>query len=211
MAPLYLQTKNRSENMKNTKRILAITSLAAALSAGTALAQNNGNNNNNNNNNGGGGRNNWRNMSTEERAQERLTRDRDDLEVKDDAEWKIISPLVQKVRDAERKVIADRMSGIMGRFRGGGGGDTSGGGDNNGGSRRTRGGGGGFFGEASPESDTLKKAVDGKASNSEMKAAIAKFQEARKANEAALQKAQDDLRKVLSVRQEGIATLNGLL
>jgi len=208
MAPLYLQTKNRSENMKNTKRILAITGLAAALSAGTALAQNNGNNNNNN---GGGGRNNWRNMSTEERAQERLNRDRDDLEVKDDAEWKIISPLVQKVRDAERKVIADRMSGIMGRFRGGGGGDNSGGGDNGGSSRRNRGGGGGFFGEASPESDTLKKAVEGKASKSEMKAAIAKFQEARKANEAALQKAQDELRKVLSVRQEGIATLNGLL
>jgi hypothetical protein len=44
-----------------------------------------------------------------------------------------------------------------------------------------------------------------------MKAAIAKFLEARKANEANLQKAQDDLRKVLSVRQEGIATLNGLL
>jgi hypothetical protein len=195
--------------MKKTKRLLAITGLAAALSAGTALAQNNGNNNNN----GGGrsgGRNDWRNMSPEERQQERMNRTREELEVKDDAEWKIIQPLVQKVEDARRQVMADRMAGMMSRFRGGGG--DNGGGDNGGDRRRSRGG-GGLFGDAnpSPESETLKKAVDGKASNSDMKAAIAKFLEARKANEAALQKAQDDLRKVLSVRQEGIATLNGLL
>ena len=195
--------------MKNTKRILTITALVAALSAGTVLAQNNGNNNGNNNGaGGGGGRGNWRNMSPEERQQAMMTRTRDELEVKDDAEWKIIQPLVQKVEDARRQVMADRMAGMMGRFGRGPGGD-NGGGDNGG--RRNRGGGGGFFGDPSPESETLKKAVDGKASNSEMKAALAKFLEARKANEAALLKAQDDLRKVLSVRQEGIATLNGLL
>ena len=57
----------------------------------------------------------------------------------------------------------------------------------------------------------MQKAIDGKASNSEMKAAIAKFQEARKAKQAELEKAQADLRKVLSVRQEAIATANGLL
>ena len=44
-----------------------------------------------------------------------------------------------------------------------------------------------------------------------MKAALAKYLDARKAKEAELTKAQDDLRKVLSVRQEAIATVNGLL
>lgn len=198
--------------MKNTKRILTITALAAALSAGTALAQNNNGNNNNNGGGGGGGfrGRDFRNMSPEERQQERMNQVKEELEVKDDAEWKIIQPLVQKVEDARRQVMADRMSGMMRRFNRGG--DNNGGGDNGGDRRRNRGGGGGgFFGDPSPESETLKKAVDGKASNSEMKAAIAKFIESRKANEAALLKAQDDLRKVLSVRQEGIATLNGLL
>jgi hypothetical protein len=199
--------------MKNVKQILAMAGVVAALSAGTALAQNNGNNNTGGGGGGGfggGGRGNWRNMSPEERAQARMDGYREDLEVKDDAEWKALQPLVQKVLDAQRQVLADRMSGMFGRFRRGGpGGDN--GGDQGG---RQRGGGpGGFFGGGTPsaESETLKRAVDGKASNSEMKAAIAKFLEARKTNEANLQKAQDDLRKVLSVRQEGIATLNGLL
>ena len=199
--------------MKNGKQILAMAGVVAALSAGTALAQNNGNNNNNNGGGGGGfgggGRGgNWRNMSPEERQQARLDGIRDELEVKDDAEWKIIQPLVQKVTDAQRQVMADRMSGMFGRFRGRGG---PGGDNNNGGDQGGRQRGGGMFGTPSAESETLKRAVDGKASNSEMKAAIAKFLEARKTNEANLQKAQDDLRKVLSVRQEGIATLSGLL
>ena len=44
-----------------------------------------------------------------------------------------------------------------------------------------------------------------------MKEVLAKYLEARKAKEAGLAKAQDDLRKVLTVRQEAIATVNGLL
>jgi len=195
--------------MKNAKQMLAMAGLVAALSAGTSLAQNNGNNNTTGGgggNGGGGGRGNWRNMSPEERTQQRLDSLRDELEVKDDAEWKIISPLVQKVTDAQRQVMADRISGMFGRFRGRGGP-----GGDNGGDQQGRQRGGGMFGTPSPESETLKKAVDGKASNSEMKVAIAKFIESRKANEANLLKAQDDLRKVLSVRQEGIATLSGLL
>jgi hypothetical protein len=53
--------------------------------------------------------------------------------------------------------------------------------------------------------------VDGKASNAELKAALSRYQESRKAKEEDLQKAQAELRKVLSVRQEAIATLRGLL
>ena len=68
-----------------------------------------------------------------------------------------------------------------------------------------------FFGEPSPEQDALQKAVEAKASNSEMKAVLAKYNASIKEKRAALEKAQADLRKVLSVRQEAIATLNGLL
>ena len=57
----------------------------------------------------------------------------------------------------------------------------------------------------------MQKAIDGKASNAEMKAAIAKYDAAHKAKMADLQKAQAELRKVLSVKQEAVATLDGLL
>ena len=44
-----------------------------------------------------------------------------------------------------------------------------------------------------------------------MKAALEKYVAWRKAKLAALEQAQADLRKVLTTRQEAIATLNGLL
>jgi hypothetical protein len=44
-----------------------------------------------------------------------------------------------------------------------------------------------------------------------MKAAITKVMDARKAKLAKLQKAQDDLRQLLSVRQEAIACSLGIL
>ena len=70
---------------------------------------------------------------------------------------------------------------------------------------------GGFFGQPSPEAEALTRAIEGKASNAELKAALAKFVEARKVKQAELEKAQTELRKVLSLRQEAVATQNGLL
>ena len=69
----------------------------------------------------------------------------------------------------------------------------------------------GFFGSPSPEAEALQKAIDNKAPNSEIKAALAKYIESRKAKQADLEKAQAELRKVLTARQEAIASLNGLL
>jgi len=77
--------------------------------------------------------------------------------------------------------------------------------------RPSAGGMGGMGGQQNPEVEALQRAVDGKASASELKAAIAKCNEARKAKQADLEKAQAELRKVLTVRQEALATLNGLL
>jgi hypothetical protein len=70
---------------------------------------------------------------------------------------------------------------------------------------------GGFGGTPNPAADALQKAIDSKASKAELKAALDKYLASRKASQAALQQAQDDLRKVLTSRQEAIATLNGLL
>jgi hypothetical protein len=123
------------------------------------------------------------------------------LEITDDAEWNAIQPLVQKVTDAQRAAFADRLRGAFGgRNRGG---------DNSQGDQSSRR--GGFFGTPSPESEALQKAIDGKASKSELKTAIENYLAARKAKQADLDKAQADLRKVLSLRQEAIATSNGLL
>jgi len=155
------------------------------------------------------------NFDPAEFQQRRMDALKEQMEVKDDSEWNAIKPLIQKVMDTQRAVFADRMRGAMRGFGGGRGGGPSGpgggGGDqggDNGGRRR----GGGFGGgEASPEAQALEKAVESKASASETKAALTKYLEARKAKEADFTKAQDELRKVLTVRQEAVATVNGLL
>ena len=64
---------------------------------------------------------------------------------------------------------------------------------------------------ANTEREALKKAIDAKASAAELKTALTKYQEARKAKQAELEKVQASLRKVLTPRQEAIAALNGLL
>jgi Spy/CpxP family protein refolding chaperone len=68
-----------------------------------------------------------------------------------------------------------------------------------------------FGPQPSPEAEALQKAIESKASNEELKAKLAKFREARKAKEATLAKVQEDLRKVLTVRQEAAAVTMGLL
>ena len=57
----------------------------------------------------------------------------------------------------------------------------------------------------------MQKAIDSNASKDELKAKLAKYREARKDKEAKLAKAQEDLKKVLSVKQEAAAVLMGLL
>jgi hypothetical protein len=134
-----------------------------------------------------------------------MERYREALEVKNDDEWKVIEPRISKVSDARR----DMMSGSFGR--GGFGGRRGGGGDNNstnsGDDRRRR----GFGGEPNPDGEALQRALDAKAPNDEIKAKLAKYRESLKQKQAALTAAQDELRKVLSVRQEATAVMMGLL
>jgi len=132
------------------------------------------------------------------RMMERL---RETLEVKSDDEWKLIEGRITKVSDARRE-----MGGGFGRGFGGPGGRRGGGdGGDQGGERRR------FGGEPSPEAEALQKAIEAKASNEEIKTKLAKYREAQKTKQANLEKAQAELRQVLSVRQEANAVLLGLL
>ena len=140
------------------------------------------------------------NFDPEQMRQRMMERYREALEVKSDDEWKVIQPRIEKVVEARTA-----LGGAGGRFFGRpqrGGNDAAGGGD-----RRGRGG----FGEPSPEAQSLQTAIEAKASADELKAKLAKLREANKQREAKLAQAQDDLRKVLSVRQEASAVLMGLL
>jgi len=183
-------------------KTLTTASLAVvlALSAGSLMAQNNSNDRQERRNRDGGqGRPDFRNMDAAQRQQFMMERTKETLEITDDSEWKAIEPLVQKVMDARREQMAANFRGFGGFGRGPRGGDAD---------RGLR---GGMFGAPSPEAEALEKAIDAKASNSEIKAALAKFEAAKKAKQAALEKAQAELRKVLTPRQEAIAAMNGLL
>ena len=151
------------------------------------------------------------NFDPAEMRQRMMDNYRERLEIKGDDEWKAIQPLIEKVMDARREVGFGGGGGFAfgrggGGRRGGGNADAQPNGNNQGGRR------GGFRGgEPSPEAEELQKAIDSNASKDELKAKLTKFREARKEKEAKLAKAQEDLKKVLSVKQEAAAVLNGLL
>jgi hypothetical protein len=168
--------------MKRITRPLLLTAGLAALLIGAGNAMAQGG--------GGGGGGGRGNFDPAQFAQMRLDRAKESLEVTNDAEWQVLQPLVQKVFDAEAAV----PRGMRGGGRRGGGG-----------------GGGRFGGTPSPELQALQSAIEAKASPDDLKAKLAKLRDTRKEKEAALAKAQDDLRKVLTVRQEASAVLMGLL
>jgi hypothetical protein len=136
---------------------------------------------------------------------------REQFEVKDDAEWKLISERVTKVMEARRAASSSGMGGSG--FSGGFGGPRPQGGDRGGdrGTNRFQGGPPGFNREPNPELDALRKSIDAKASPAELKAKLAQLRAARQKKEAELEKARDELRIVLSVRQEAMAVASGLL
>ncbi len=181
--------------MKNNRWfVTAIVAGTMALGALNSFAQDN-------NPPGGGqggrqGRGNWGDPA--QRQQMMMDRLKEQMEITDESEWKAIQPLMQKVMDAQRQVMGDRLRGLMGPRRNA---------DNNNNDQNRR----GPFGQPSPEAEALQRAIDGKASNAEMKAALTKFVEARKAHQEDLEKAQASLRKVLTVKQEAVLTLSGVL
>jgi hypothetical protein len=174
--------------------LLAIASSALLLSP-SALAQQGGPGGPG----GQGGRGN-RNFDPAQFQQRMMEGMRERLGVTDDAEWKVISERITKVMDVRRETGfggGGRMGG-MGMMRPPGGQDAGG--------RR-----GGFGGTQSPEAEALAKAIDSKAGKDELKAAMAKYREARKASQAKLEAAQDELKQVITVPQEAVLLQMGMI
>lgn len=177
--------------MKTLKQVVAVATAAMALGLGGNLAAQD--QPAPRPERGGG------NFDPAQMRQRMMERYREQFDVKDDAEWKIIEERIEKVTTA-RMASAGGFGGMFGRGRGGG----PGGGGGGGGAMR-------FGAEPMPEAEALQKAIDAKASGDEIKTKLAKYREALKAKQADLEKAQDELRKVLTVRQEAVAVLNGML
>ena len=106
------------------------------------------------------------------------------------AEWKVVQPKVQAVMDNR----ISGASGIMSMF---------------GGSRRGRG--GDSSTEKTPTSELRDLLEKDDASKGDIKAKLAAYRADRKAREAKLKKAQEDLRQLLTIKQEAQAVLSGLL
>ena len=134
------------------------------------------------------------NFDPEQMRQRMEQRMREQFGVTDDAEWKVIADRIQKVNELRRDAAFGGMRGMM----------RPPGGDQQGGRQR-------FGGEPSPEEEALARVIETNASADQIKAAMAKYRDARKANEEKLAKAQDDLKAVLSVKQEAVALRMGLV
>jgi hypothetical protein len=178
--------------MKKLKMALLMAAMAAALNVGSVQAQGN--------------------FDPAEMRARMMERVRETLEVKDDAEWKIVSERVEKVMAAQREARSGGGGFAFGG-RGGGRRNADGGGDANGGGRRRGGAGGGMFGAAEPsqEAKDLQAAIEAKAPAEEIKTKLEKFRAYRKTKEAELKTAQDKLKEVLNAKQEAAAVLAGYL
>ena len=182
-------------------QLLTICGVAAALTlgAGTVSAQNDNGGPGGGQGGGGFGRGNFDPAQFQQRMMDNI---KDQLGYTNDADWNAVQPLIQKVMDARRDIGFGGGFGRMFRNRGGQGG---------GGNAGFGGGRGGFGQQPSPEAEALQKAIDDNSPPAQIKAALAKYEASQKAKQAKLVQAQEDLRKVLTVKQEAQATLLGLV
>jgi len=189
----------------------AVSALAASLfaqtptptpttPAGNANATDNTNANGRQRRGGGGGGGNFNPADIQARMMSNL---REQLAVKDDAEWSLISERITAVMDLRRSLAT---GGGFGGRGGNGGNGGNGGGGNNQGNRPNR-----VGAQANPELDALRSALSDNMPDAEIKARLDRLREVRKQNEAKLTKAQEELLAVLSVRQEAVAVAAGLL
>jgi hypothetical protein len=153
-------------------------------------AQDNGNDGGPRGNRSGGG--NWDPAQIQQRILDGI---QERLGFTNEVEWEAVKPLVQKVIDAGREVIAGRLDRLgSSRNRG-----------------SSHGGSSGLFGQPSAEQESLQKAVDDNVPTAEIKDLIARYKAAQKIKQARLEAAQADLKKVLTSKQEAQALLLGLV
>src|SRR5436190_4853793 len=139
--------------MKRIKQMMLLAGVAGLLSFGVGKA-------------GAQGRGNF---DPEQFRQRMMDNYKEQLEVKSDDEWKIISTRIEKVMTAQRDARVGRGGfGGGGNNRRGRGGDTNtAAADTN--TQRNR-----FGGEPNPDIEALQKSIDAKASNEEIKGKLAK-------------------------------------
>jgi len=176
--------------MKNLKSLLGLVTLALAfaMSGPKAAAQ-------------GGGPGGFGAMLGDpaQRAQMQVNALRDSLVVTNDAEWNVIAARLLKVvqlkSDSSMAEIAKMMAPMMAMMGGGMGGGAA-----------------NLLGiQPDRAADALQQALDNHGTLEQVKAALAKFREAKKQKQAELAKAQDSLKEVLSIRQEATLVASGYL
>ena len=150
-----------------------------------------------------GGGQNWQNMDPQQiqqmMQQRMMDYFRQQLAVTNDDEWGVIQERLSKVMKLRTEALMSGGAGMMAGMR------------RNGGN-----GGAGFRGfqalsQPDPTADSLRNAIDNNAPNAQVKAALDKFRDSQKQKQAELAKAQEDLRSVLTVRQEAALVLGGML
>ncbi len=123
-----------------------------------------------------------------------------------DEEWAVIQPLLEKVMEKQREVMMSRMGGLFGGDRRGGG-NRPGGPEQNNATNTNR-----PPRVNQPEIEALKNALQNDSTpNDQIKAKLEAVRAARKKATAELEAASEDLRKVLSLRQEALLVMMGIL
>jgi hypothetical protein len=178
--------------------VLGVSALILSAS-NSLLAQAPGDQNRDQRKRGDGSQGDRGNMNPQDMQARMLTALRERLEITDDEEWKVISERLLKLNELRRSV--------SGGMFGGRGGPPGGGGDRG----SDRGGGQRPGSTSNPELTALSSAVRDKLPDAEVKTRLVRLREVRKENELKLTKAQEELRAVLSVRQEAVAVIFGLL
>ncbi len=189
-------------NRSSLASLLAVCGLILSTATGSLLAQNEAPAAPQGAPGGPGGRQGRGNWDPEQMRQRMMERIREQLAVKDEAEWGVIESRIKKINDAR--------SG-MGRGFGGFGGPGGPGGSGGPGGRQGGRQGPGGFGQPNPDAEALQTALDSGASADDIKSKLTAYRAAAKQKEAQLEKAQDELRQLLSVKQEARAVLLGLL
>ncbi len=121
-----------------------------------------------------------------------LERLREKLVVPDDTEWALIAERVSKIEEI-RRTLWTSAANLRGAAPGGEKGKRTGASSTN------------------PERDALREAVSDNLPDAEIKSRLARAHDIHRQNEAKLAKAQAELRAILSIRQEAVAVMAGLL
>ncbi|HLK54390.1 MAG TPA: hypothetical protein VKU42_13110 [Candidatus Angelobacter sp.] len=150
-----------------------------------------------------GGAQNWQNMDPQQiqqmMQQRMLDYFRQQMAVTNDDEWGVIQDRLTKVMKLKTQAMFSGGAGMMAGMRRNGGGNGQG-------FRGVQG-----MAQPDPSADSLRTALDNGAPNAQVKAALDKLRDSRKQKAEELSKAQEDLRSVLTVRQEATLVLGGML